>query len=219
MADSDEMRAPAEGLIAAQPGSGMHFEANKQDDVPQVRVRKTADGHVLTPPQVAALEAIEGRISWPSMHWGVERVSVDAWPHLARVAADAAVEAALPKKTLRELESTSDPEWAACSDHPGKENHCASSHCGSCWLCDQESVTQQVVDAYRAGVQSGVRRAQQHAPICVTIEQVETMAREYAASELNEQWDHMAETAKLHCRTQVCFYLRAADIPVERGGL
>ena len=58
---------------------------------PERTVRKTADGYVLTPPQVAALEAIEKRIEWPSMHWGVEDVSQDAWPHLARVAADAAV--------------------------------------------------------------------------------------------------------------------------------
>lgn len=53
--------------------------------------RKTADGYVLTPPQVAALEAIEKRLQWPSLHWGVEDVSIDAWPHLARFAADAVV--------------------------------------------------------------------------------------------------------------------------------
>ncbi|MCB2412369.1 hypothetical protein LGT39_05840 [Demequina sp. TTPB684] len=56
--------------------------------------RRTADGYVLTKPQVAALEAIEQRLRWPSLHWDTERVHKEAWPHIARAAADAAIAAA-----------------------------------------------------------------------------------------------------------------------------
>lgn len=41
------------------------------------------DGRPLTALEVKALEVLCGRLSWPSMHWGVEDVHPDAWPHLA----------------------------------------------------------------------------------------------------------------------------------------
>jgi hypothetical protein len=41
------------------------------------------------PPEVhAAVEAIERRLTWASMHWGVEKVSPDAWPHIAAAVLD-----------------------------------------------------------------------------------------------------------------------------------
>lgn len=50
----------------------------------------TADGRVLTDAEAAALAGIVKRCSWPSMHWGVEDVHRDAWPHLAIAAVAAA---------------------------------------------------------------------------------------------------------------------------------
>ena len=51
-----------------------------------------------------------------------------------------------------------DPEWQACTDHPGKENHCSSGWCGQCWLCQANGVTPLAVQAYEEGLQSGMRR-------------------------------------------------------------
>ncbi len=53
------------------------------------RAPSTSDGRTLTPAQVAAHEGIQRRLTWPSMHWGVEGVHPDAWPHIAMAAADA----------------------------------------------------------------------------------------------------------------------------------
>lgn len=50
---------------------------------------RTSDGRTLTPAQVAAHDGIQRRLTWPSMHWGVEGVHPDAWPHIAMAAADA----------------------------------------------------------------------------------------------------------------------------------
>lgn len=51
------------------------------------------------PPEVhAVMDGIAARMAWPSMHWGIEDVHQDAWPHIAAAALDAA--AALP--ALRE---------------------------------------------------------------------------------------------------------------------
>lgn len=36
-----------------------------------------------------ALAGIQARIRWASLHWGVEDVHPDAWPHIARAAAEA----------------------------------------------------------------------------------------------------------------------------------
>lgn len=43
------------------------------------------------PEQAAAkaLAGIQARIRWASLHWGVEDVHPDAWPHIARAAAEA----------------------------------------------------------------------------------------------------------------------------------
>lgn len=42
------------------------------------------------PPEVeTAVAAIQQRLTWPSMHWGVEGVSPDAWPHIAAAVLDA----------------------------------------------------------------------------------------------------------------------------------
>ena len=44
------------------------------------------------PLEVQAVKAgIAKRMSWPSMHWGVEDVHPDAWPHIAAAALDAAL--------------------------------------------------------------------------------------------------------------------------------
>lgn len=37
--------------------------------------------------------AVGRRIEWPSLHWGVESVHHDAWPHIAEAAVDAALAA------------------------------------------------------------------------------------------------------------------------------
>jgi hypothetical protein len=47
----------------------------------------TADGHTLVAAEAAALVAINRRLGWASLHWGTERVSPDAWPHIAIAAA------------------------------------------------------------------------------------------------------------------------------------
>lgn len=54
---------------------------------------RTADGRRLSPVQVAAHDGIRRRLTYPSMHWGVEGVHSDAWPHIAAAAADAIVAA------------------------------------------------------------------------------------------------------------------------------
>lgn len=44
------------------------------------------------PAEVAtAAKGIEGRLSWPSMHWGAEDLHPDALPHIAAAALDAAL--------------------------------------------------------------------------------------------------------------------------------
>ena len=51
---------------------------------------RTADGHVLDAVETAAYEAMMSRVTWSSLHWGVEGVHRDAWPHLAIAAATGA---------------------------------------------------------------------------------------------------------------------------------
>lgn len=63
---------------------------NGESDIREVaREVRTSDGRTLTPAQVAAHDGIQRRLTWPSMHWGVEGVHPDAWPHIAMAAADA----------------------------------------------------------------------------------------------------------------------------------
>lgn len=50
----------------------------------------TADGRVLTDAETAAHAGIVKRLTWPSLHWGVEDVHPDAWPHIAAAAVAAA---------------------------------------------------------------------------------------------------------------------------------
>lgn len=76
---------------------------------------RTADGRILTDAERAAHEAIVARLSWPSMHWGTERVSPEAWPHVA-----IAVTAAVREQIAQEIEAMrrpitvhdSPPDWA-----------------------------------------------------------------------------------------------------------
>lgn len=49
----------------------------------------------------AVMDAIAKRLTWPSIHWGTERVHDDAWPHIAATALDAAMALPLPAKTAR----------------------------------------------------------------------------------------------------------------------
>lgn len=71
-----------------------------ENQAEQCEPRATADGRTLTPPQAAALAAIEERLRWPSLHWGVEHVHSDAWPHLASAAADAALAKPTPMEFI-----------------------------------------------------------------------------------------------------------------------
>lgn len=43
-----------------------------------------------------AADALRIRLGWASLHWGVESVSPDAWPHLASAVADAVLAAVDP---------------------------------------------------------------------------------------------------------------------------
>lgn len=49
-----------------------------------------ADRHKV---EAAVLVGIRKRLEWPSLHWGVEDVHPDAWPHIAVAAAGAALDA------------------------------------------------------------------------------------------------------------------------------
>jgi hypothetical protein len=61
---------------------------------------RTADGRVLTAAEMVAHEAIAHRLSWASLHWGTERVSPEAWPHIA-----IAVSAAIREQIAAEIEA------------------------------------------------------------------------------------------------------------------
>ena len=65
---------------------------------------RTGDGHVLTGAELAAYEAIARRLSWASLHWRTEKVSPDAWPHIA-IAAAAAVRDQVASEIVRLIDS------------------------------------------------------------------------------------------------------------------
>lgn len=51
---------------------------------------RTSSHHA--PPEVlAAVTAIQRRLTWPSLHWGVEDLHPDALPHIAAAALDSLV--------------------------------------------------------------------------------------------------------------------------------
>jgi len=52
----------------------------------------------------AALRQIADRMTWPSLHWGVEDVHPDAWPHIAI----AAVKGARPVLRVEALQEALD---------------------------------------------------------------------------------------------------------------
>lgn len=61
----------------------------------------------LTEAAEAARAGVADRLSWASLHWGVEDVSADAWPHVATAAVAAAaplIEAAVREKVAAEIE-------------------------------------------------------------------------------------------------------------------
>ena len=51
--------------------------------------------------ETPALDAIKSRLTWPSLHWGIEGVSTDAWPHISRAALTGAMQALHAQGLLR----------------------------------------------------------------------------------------------------------------------
>src|SRR5690606_24717316 len=99
------------------------------------------------------------RLAWPSLHWGVEGVHPDAWPHIAMAAADA---------ILSEFDVTERGEG-------GKPGECTARHPGTRLQCVLKSGHR---DVHTFSVAA-------HPPI--TLPSVEDVAR--ALAELNEDTD------------------------------
>lgn len=59
----------------------------------------------------AAVDGIRDRLKWASMHWGVEDVHPDAWPHIARAALTAAAPYIAAQAMAEPLDVTEREPW------------------------------------------------------------------------------------------------------------